>query len=224
MADITRRTKRYPSDLTDEEWKRIAPLMPPANRRWRKRATDFREIINALHYLVRSGCGWEILPVCFGLWQTTYWRFRRLMRRFLFQTTHDICLMLDRKAAGSKASLSGGVIDIQSSKALHARPVVMRQARRSLVVSAISRLIQMADRFQSMDKAAFLDFTVEIIRRSDTAKSFEILPRRRAVERTLGWMIRWRRLVKDYEQRIDVAEAMIHIAMGGLMLRQNAHP
>ncbi|BCK77748.1 putative transposase of IS4/5 family DUF4096 [Acetobacter aceti NBRC 14818] len=63
MAEITRKTKRYPSDLTDEEWERIAPLMPPANRRGRKRTTDFREIINALRYLVRSGCGWEMLPV-----------------------------------------------------------------------------------------------------------------------------------------------------------------
>ncbi|NHO56843.1 transposase, partial [Acetobacter lambici] len=43
MAGITRKTKRYPSDLTDEEWERIAPLMPPANRRGRKRTTDFRE-------------------------------------------------------------------------------------------------------------------------------------------------------------------------------------
>ena len=75
-----------------------------------------------------------------------------------------------------------------------------------------------------MDKATFLDFTVEIIRRSETAKGFEILPRRWVVERTFGWIIRWRRLVKDYEQRIDVAEAMIHIAMGSLMLRRSAHP
>ncbi|WP_215755363.1 transposase, partial [Acetobacter sp. P5B1] len=52
MAGITRKTKRYPSDLTDEEWERIAPLMPPANRRGRKRTTDSREIINALRYLV----------------------------------------------------------------------------------------------------------------------------------------------------------------------------
>ncbi|GBR54370.1 transposase [Neokomagataea thailandica NBRC 106555] len=66
MADITRKTKRYPSDLTDEEWERIAPLMQPLNRRGQKRATDFREIINALRYLVRSGCGWEMLPVHFG--------------------------------------------------------------------------------------------------------------------------------------------------------------
>lgn len=80
------------------------------------------------------------------------------------------------------------------------------------------------DRLQLMDKATFLDFTVEVIGRSDTAKGFEILPRRRVVERTFGWMIRWRRLVKDYEQRIDVAEAVIHIAMGSLILRRNAHP
>ncbi|AHI24717.1 transposase (IS12528) [Komagataeibacter xylinus E25] len=80
------------------------------------------------------------------------------------------------------------------------------------------------DRLQLMNKAAFLDVMVESIRRSDAAKGFEVLPRRWVVARTFGRMIRWRRLVKDYEQRIDVAEAMIHIAMGSIMLRRNAHP
>jgi len=80
------------------------------------------------------------------------------------------------------------------------------------------------DRLQLTDKAAFHDFTVEIIRRSDTTKGFEVLPRRWVVERKFGWMISWLRLVEDYEQRIDVADAMIHIAMGSLMLRRNAHP
>lgn len=74
-----------------------------------------------------------------------------------------------------------------------------------------------------MDKAAFLDFTIEVIRRSDDQKGFSVLPRRWVVERTFGWMIRWRRL-RDYEQRLDVSEAMILIAMGGLLLRRNAHP
>ncbi|QBL92392.1 hypothetical protein KSAC_01440 [Komagataeibacter saccharivorans] len=74
-----------------------------------------------------------------------------------------------------------------------------------------------------MDRAAFLDFTVEIIRQSDTAKEFEILPRRWVVDRTFGWMIRRRQPVKDYEQRIDVAKAMIHIAKRNLLLRRNAH-
>ena len=88
MAEIIRKTKRYPSDLTDEEWAQIEPLMPTRGRRGRPREADLREIINALRYLVRSGCGWEMLPVHFGPWQTVYWWFRRLMRRFLFQTIH----------------------------------------------------------------------------------------------------------------------------------------
>lgn len=80
------------------------------------------------------------------------------------------------------------------------------------------------DRLKLMDKASYLDFVVEIIRRSDDQKGFKVLPRRWVVERTFGWMIRWRRLVRDYEQRIDVSQTMIMVAMGGLMLRRNAHP
>ena len=75
-----------------------------------------------------------------------------------------------------------------------------------------------------MDKAAFLDFTIEIIRRSDTAKGFEVLPRRWVVERTFGWMTRWRRLVRDYEKRTDHSEAFIYIAMIGLMTKRLALP
>ncbi|SEJ90524.1 Putative transposase of IS4/5 family [Sphingobium sp. AP50] len=63
MAQIARKTKRYPSDLTDEEWDRLAPLMPKPGRRGRPREIDFREVINAVRYLVRSGCGWRMLPV-----------------------------------------------------------------------------------------------------------------------------------------------------------------
>ena len=73
-----------------------------------------------------------------------------------------------------------------------------------------------------MDKAAFLDFVVEIVRRSDQ-KGFHVLPRRWVVERTFASMIRWRRLVLDYERRLDVSEAMIHVAMGALLLRRVAH-
>lgn len=80
------------------------------------------------------------------------------------------------------------------------------------------------DRLKLMDKASYLDFIIEIIRRSDDQKGFKVLPSRWLVERTFGWMIRWRRLVRDYEQRIDVSQAMIMVAIGGIMLRRNAHP
>jgi transposase len=117
MANLARKTKRYPSDLTDEEWARLEPLMPAASRRGRKPSVDLREVLNAIRYLARSGGGWRMLPVHFGPWQTIYWWFRRFVRRLLFRTIHDVALMLDREAAGREASPSGGVLDSQTVKA-----------------------------------------------------------------------------------------------------------
>ena len=117
MAKIAKKTKRYPSDLTDEEWAQIAAPMPKPGRRGRPREIEFREVINAVRYLVRSGCGWRMLPIHFGPWQTVYSWFRELARRFLFQTIHDLALMVDRERAGREASPSAGVIDSQSVKA-----------------------------------------------------------------------------------------------------------
>jgi len=69
----------------------------------------------------------------------------------------------------------------------------------------------------------FRDFVLEIVRRTDNDPGFKVLPRRWVVERTVGRMTHWRRLVRDYENRLDVSEAMIHVAMGSLLLRRIAH-
>jgi putative transposase len=74
-----------------------------------------------------------------------------------------------------------------------------------------------------MDKAAFRDFTIQIVKRSDAAMGFEVIPRRWVVERTFACMTRWRRLKRDYKERIDCCEAMIHPALGSLLLRRIAH-
>lgn len=79
MAQIAKKTKRYPSDLTDEEWEQFAPLMPKPGRRGRPREVDFREVINAVRYLVRSGCGWAdaadpLWTLADGLWLVESWR------------------------------------------------------------------------------------------------------------------------------------------------------
>jgi len=207
MAKIAKKTKRYPSDLTDEEWEQIAPLMPKPGRRGRPREVEFREVINAVRYLVRSGCGWRMLPIHFGPWQTVYGWFRELARRFLFQTIHDLALMLDREQAGREASPSGGVIDSQSVKAPApnaqrgydaGKKIVGR--KRHIAVDTDGRLLMVNltpadisdsagaqaildgirkrwpwvkhlfadgayDRLKLMDKAAYLDFVIEIIRR-----------------------------------------------------------
>ena len=263
MADIARKTKRYPSDLTDAEWERITPLMPKPTRRGRKPRVDFREVLNAIRCMARSAGGWRMLPSEFGPWQTVYWWSRRFVRRLLFRTIHDVALMIDRELAGREAG-RGGVLDSQTVKASFAaqrgydgakklvgrkRHIAVDTDGRSLMVnlttadvsdSAGAQLILDSiskrwpcldhlfadgtyDRTRLMDKAAFLDFVIEIVRRSDKQIGFEVIPRRWVVERTFGWMIRWRRLVRDYEKRLDVSEAMIHVAMGSLLLRRSAH-
>ena len=117
MAAIEKKTKRYPTDLTDEEWERVEPFLPSPARRGRKPSVDPREVLNAIRYIARAGCGWRMLPKDFPPWQTVYWWFRRFMRRFLFETIHDVALMIDRERAGRDASPSAGVIDSQSVKA-----------------------------------------------------------------------------------------------------------
>ena len=113
MAKIEKKTKRYPSDLTDEEWSAVEPFLPKAGSTGSPRRTDLREVLNAIRYLVRSGCEWRMLPIHFPPWQTVYWWFRRLARRLMFQTIHEIALMIDRARVGRTVEPSAAVLESQ---------------------------------------------------------------------------------------------------------------
>ena len=69
----------------------------------------------------------------------------------------------------------------------------------------------------------FRDFVLEIARRTDKKSGFRVLPWRWVVERTFGWMMRWRRLVRDCKKRIDMSGATIEVATGNLLLRCISH-
>ncbi len=58
----------YPSDLTDQEWARLSPLIPPAKEGGRPRTTDMRDVLNAIFYVDRTGCQWRALPHDFPPW------------------------------------------------------------------------------------------------------------------------------------------------------------
>src|SRR3712207_4158237 len=111
------RGRRYPTDLTDEEWERTSPLLPKPSKRGRPPGVDLREVMNAIRYLARTGCGWRLLPKDFPPWPTVSWWFRRFVRRLLFRTIHDLALMLARERGGREASPTAGVLDSQTVKA-----------------------------------------------------------------------------------------------------------
>ncbi|RYF14743.1 MAG: IS5/IS1182 family transposase, partial [Oxalobacteraceae bacterium] len=117
MTAIEKRTRRYPSDLTDAEWLAIELFLLGQARTGRKRRSNLWETLNAIRYLARSGVGWRMLPINFGPCQTVYWWFRCFVHRLLFQTVHDVTLMINRKLAGREASLIGGGIDSQTVNA-----------------------------------------------------------------------------------------------------------
>ena len=68
----TRVSKRYQTDLTDAEWSLIAGFAPPDRSAGRRRTWSFREIVNAIFYVLRGGVAWRLLPKDFPPWQTVY--------------------------------------------------------------------------------------------------------------------------------------------------------
>lgn len=108
--------KSYPSDLTDKQWKIIAPLIPPPKWGGRPREADMREIINAVIYLVKSGCDWRMLPHDFPKWDLVYHYFRDWKNDGTWKKIHDSLRGKVRKKVGKKAQPSAGIIDSQSVK------------------------------------------------------------------------------------------------------------
>lgn len=92
----------------------MASLLPGPAGTGRPRKTEFRAVINALRYLVPTGCEWRMLPNDFPPYRTVYYWFRRLMRRLLFKTIHDLALMLERMGSGREVVPTAGVVDNRS--------------------------------------------------------------------------------------------------------------
>ncbi|TBW32115.1 transposase [Siculibacillus lacustris] len=75
MAEIAKKTQRFRTDLTDEEWSLIVSLQPRPASTVRPSVVDLRKVLNAIRYLGRTGCGWRMLPHDFSMWRTVYWWF-----------------------------------------------------------------------------------------------------------------------------------------------------
>lgn len=108
--------KAYPSDLSDSEWLILAPLVPPVKIGGRQRVVNIREILNAIFYILRSGCAWRMLPHDLPAWQTVYGYFRQWRQDGVWEQMNDALREAVRLEAGREAEPSAGIIDSQSVK------------------------------------------------------------------------------------------------------------
>jgi putative transposase len=106
----------YPSDLSDAEWEFVAPLIPPAKSGGRPRTVDIREVLDAIFYVLRSGCAWRMLPHDFPNWQTVYTYFRNWRKDGTWERLNTVLRQQVRQAAGREAEPSAAIIDSQSVK------------------------------------------------------------------------------------------------------------
>jgi putative transposase len=106
----------YPSDLTDQEWTILEPLIPPAKPGGRPRTTDMRAVINAILYLDRTGGQWRALPHEYPPWSTVWSYFRRWRNAGTWQRMHTALREQVRVKAGREPTPSAAIIDSQSVK------------------------------------------------------------------------------------------------------------
>ena len=108
----------YPSDLRDAEWARLEPLIPPAKTGGRPRQTDMRATMNAIFYLLRTGCPWRYLPRNpFPPRSTVYNIFRKFQREGVWERIWQELLAALREQRDREASPTAAIIDSQSLKA-----------------------------------------------------------------------------------------------------------
>lgn len=108
--------KAYPSDLTDEQWSILEPLIPKEKHGGRHREVDMREVVNAVLYITRTGCQWRHLPHDFPPWGTVWDYFRAWRIDGTWTRIHDKLRDMVRVKAGKDPQPSAAIIDSQSVK------------------------------------------------------------------------------------------------------------
>jgi putative transposase len=114
--NITKSEKRYPSDLTDEKWAILEPLLPINIGSGRRVETDLRAVIDAILYRIRTGCQWRYLPNDYPPTGTVYYYFRKWAKDNTWSRINRALRVQDRVKQGRTPEPSGAIVDSQSAK------------------------------------------------------------------------------------------------------------
>lgn len=260
--------KPYPSDLTDAQWRLVAPLIPDAQPGGRPRTYATREVINGLMSLTREGCSWRAMPHDLPHWKTCYTFFRRLEADGTWDALVTALRVEVRTKLGREPTPSGACIESQSSKTAHGGAEVggdggkmVRGRKRHIVTDTLGLLLIVVVTAANADDGATaprllaglpavtfprlaviwadrkyrnntLDewlagqtrLRVEVKSKPEGKEGFDPLPKRRVVEPTFGCLLRWRRLVRDFERLPETSAAMVKLSSIPRMVRRARPP
>jgi putative transposase len=255
----------YPTDLSDTEWTRLRSYLPTPKAQGRPRTYSLRDVLDAIFYVLKSGCPWRFLPHEFPPWSTVYYHFRRFRLSGLWSLILKVLHAAERKRAGKDPQPTVAIMDSQSVKTVEesAHPSGydahknVKGRKRHLLVDTLGLPLSIyvtsadvqdrvgaqcllagitvllprlkkiwADGAYTGEKLAGWckeqgGWELEIVERSSAdTEGFAVLPYRWLVERTFGWLMRNRRLSKDYERLAQTSETFIEVAMIRLILRR----
>jgi transposase len=260
---------RYPSDLTDDQWRVLEPqaravMAELVRARGRPMGHDLRAMCDAVGYVVRNGIEWRAVPVDFPPWDSVYAFYERWSGRGLPQQLTARLRGKLRAHQGRTQEPTACIIDSQIVKCADTVPAAtsgyhggkkIKGRGRHLVVDTggwplalavtaasasgkagaklvVSRLILLVTTLQLMWADACYDgkplrdwmkttagITLDIVKRT-SPHTFQVIRRRWVVERTFGWLMRYRRLARDYERTIAHHEAMIYWATVFIMTKR----
>ena len=252
--------QRYPTDLTDGQWKLVAPLLPAAKPGGRPRSVDLREVLNGIFYVTRGGVPWRMLPHDLPPWGTVHYYYRRWRLDGTWEKILKVLRARLRHADGRKKSPSAAIVDTQTVRTASGgekgydagkrtpgrkRHIIVDTMGLLLAVVVHSASLQDRDGVKRVGERVkgqfprlkliwadaayeaavgwakqFGNWVLELVRKPAGQKGFVVQKRRWVVERTFSWLVRSRRLARDYERRTESSEAIVQLAMIHLMLKR----